>query len=208
MVRAAVPSERAEETRGRIIAAATGLFAEHGYHATSLNDVIAAAESTKGGFYFHFPSKAELALAVVESTRERFRHEVFAAMDPHEHAADQLVSMVRAVAEVAAASGTDIGRLCEELREEPGISRDAINPYGGWIVIVGELLTRARDEGAFDDPELDLRSAALFAVGAYIGVEELLGEKGSRAFVDRIDDHLRFTFRALGLHSRLLEQQA
>ena len=209
MVRAAVPSERAEETRGRIIVAATGLFAEHGYHATSLNDVIAAAQSTKGGFYFHFASKAELALAVIEATRERFRHEVFAAMEPHEHAADQLVSMVRAVAEVAAASSSgDIGRLCEDLREEPGISRDAINPYGGWIVIVEELLTRARDEGSFDDAELDLRAAAQYAVGAYIGVEELVGEKGSRAFVDRIDEHLRFTFRALGLHSRLLEQQA
>ena len=209
MVRAAISSERAEETRGRIVAAATALFSEHGYHATSLNDVIAAAQSTKGGFYFHFPSKAELALAVVESTRERFRREVFAAMEPHERAADQLVSMVRAVAEVAAVSSSgDLGRLCEDLREEPGISRDAINPYGGWVVIVEELLARARDEGAFDDAEIDLPSAAQFAVGAYIGVEELLGEKGSRVFVDRIDAHLRLTFRALGLHSGLLEQQA
>lgn len=206
MVRAAIPSERAEETRGRIIVAATGLFAEHGYHATSLNDVIAAAQSTKGGFYFHFASKAELALAVIEATRERFRHEVFAAMEPHELAADQLVSMVRAVAEVAAGTSSgDIGRLCEDLREEPGISRDAINPYGGWIVTVEELLTRAREEGSSDEPELELRAAAQFAVGAYIGVEELVGEKGSRAFADRIDEHLRFTFRALGLHSRLLD---
>lgn len=180
------------------------LFAEHGYHATSLNDVISAADSTKGGFYFHFPSKAELALAVLESTRERFRREVFAAMEQHELAADQLVSMVRAIAEVSSVFMGDLGRLCEELREEDGIPRDAINPYGGWIVIVRELLARARAEGSFAYPEIDIEAAAQFAVGAYIGVEELIGEKGSRAFVDQVDSHLRLTFRALGLHSRLL----
>jgi AcrR family transcriptional regulator len=202
-----MPSERAEETRRRIINAATTLFAEHGYHSTSMNDVIAAAESTKGGFYFHFPSKAALALAVVEATRERFRREVFAAMELHEQAADQIVSMVRAVAEVAVVSGSgDLGRLCGELREEAEIPRDAINPFGGWIVIAKELMAQARAEGAFDDPEIDLDAAARFAVGAYIGVEQLLGEKGLRVFADRIDDHLRFTLRAIGLHSSLLEQ--
>jgi AcrR family transcriptional regulator len=207
VVKSAIPSERAEETHRRLVDAATTLFAGHGFHSTSLNDVIAAAGSTKGGFYFHFPSKAALALAVVEATRERFRREVFAAMELHDQAADQLVSMVRAVAEVAAVSTSgDLGRLCEELREEAEIPREAINPYGGWIVIVKELFARARAEGAFDDPEIDLAGAAQFAVGAYIGVEQLIGDKASRVFVDRIDDHLRLTFRALGLHSTLLEQ--
>jgi AcrR family transcriptional regulator len=206
VVKTSVPSERAEETRRRIVDAATRLFAEHGFHATSMNDVIAAAGSTKGGFYFHFPSKAALALAVVEATRERFRREVFSAMELHERAADQLVSMVRAVAEVASVSNSgDLGRLCEELREEDDIPRDAINPYGAWVVIVKELMARARSEGAFDDPEIDVAAAAQFAVGAYIGVEQLLGEKGSRVFADRIDDHLRLTFRALGLQSSLLD---
>jgi AcrR family transcriptional regulator len=207
VVKAAIPSERAEETRRRLVDAATTLFGEHGFHSTSLNDVIAAAGSTKGGFYFHFPSKAALALAVVEATRERFRREVFAAMELHESAADQLVSMVRAVAEVAALrTSGDLGRLCEELREEAEIPREAINPYGGWIVIVEELMARARAEGAFSDPEIDVAVAAQFAVGAYIGVEQLIGEKASRVFVDRIDDHLRLTFRALGLDSALLER--
>ena len=65
-------------------------------------------------------------------------------------------------------------------------------------------MARARAEGAFADPEIDVAVAAQFAVGAYIGVEQLIGEKASRVFVDRIDDHLRLTFRALGLHSALL----
>jgi hypothetical protein len=96
----------------------------------------------------------------------------------------------------------DLGRLCQELREEVEVPRDAIDPYAGWIVIVEELLARARSEGAFEDAGIDLRWAAQFVVGAYVGVEELLRDDG---FADRIDDHLRLTFRALGLHSSLLD---
>ena len=204
MARTVIGSDKAEETRRRIIAAAAELFAEHGYHATSLNDVIAAAGSTKGGFYFHFPSKAELALAVLESTRERFRREVFASTELHERAADQMVAMVRAIAEVARTSVSGgLGRLCAELREEPDMPEEAINPYGNWVRIVEGLLVRARSEGSLDG-SMDIASAARFAVGAYIGVEQLAG--GKELLAERIDDHLRFTLRAIGLHSALLER--
>ena len=72
--------------------------------------------------------------------------------------------------------------------------------------IVEGLLVRARSEGSLD-PSIDIASAARFAVGAYIGVEQLAGGKDSPAFVERIDDHMRFTLRAIGLHSQLLERE-
>jgi AcrR family transcriptional regulator len=205
MARAAATSDRAGETQRRLVDAAITLFTEHGYHATSLNDVIAAAGSTKGGFYFHFSSKAELALAAIESTRTSFQREVLAATEQHELAADQLVAMVRAIAKLACATvyGGGFARLCNELRDEPGVPPEALDVYTAWIAIVEEMLVRARAEGALDDG-IDLTSAARYAVGAYAGVEGLDGSKGSTAFYDQIDDHMRFTFRAIGLHSALL----
>jgi AcrR family transcriptional regulator len=207
MVKTAIGSDKAEETQRRIVAAAADLFEAHGYHSTSLNDVIAAAGSTKGGFYFHFRSKAELALAVLETTRERFGREVFAATELHERAADQMVSMARAIAEVSRSSVSGLlGRLCNELREEPDVPDAAINAYGRWVGIVEGLLVRARSEGSLDR-SIDIASAARFVVGAFVGVEQLAGGKQSTAFVDGIDDHMRFTMRAIGLHSQLLEQE-
>jgi AcrR family transcriptional regulator len=205
MARATATSDRAGETQRRLVDAAITLFTEHGYHATSLNDVIAAAGSTKGGFYFHFSSKAELALAAIESTRASFQREVLAATESHELAADQLVAMVRAIAKLACETvyGGGFARLCNELRDEPGVPLEALDVYTAWIGIVEDMLVRARAEGALDDG-IDTPSAARYAVGAYAGVEGLDGSKGSTAFSDRIDDHLRFTFRAIGLHSGLL----
>ncbi len=53
-------------TRDRILAAAERLMTEHGYAATSVDQVIAAASSSKGAFFHHFRSKADLAGQVLE----------------------------------------------------------------------------------------------------------------------------------------------
>jgi len=60
-----VPRDGAE-TRTRILDAAETLTLEQGFAATSLDEVIAAAQTTKGGFFHHFPSKQALARALVE----------------------------------------------------------------------------------------------------------------------------------------------
>ncbi len=51
-----------EDTRTNIMHAALRLFGERGYHATSLQDVIASAGCSKGAFYHYFESKEDLLL--------------------------------------------------------------------------------------------------------------------------------------------------
>lgn len=53
-------------TRTRILDAAEALVIDHGYAATSVDDVIAASASSKGAFFHHFASKQALADALVE----------------------------------------------------------------------------------------------------------------------------------------------
>ncbi|HEX4814203.1 MAG TPA: TetR family transcriptional regulator [Nonomuraea sp.] len=51
----------ADDTRGRILAAARDLFAERGYAATSLADIAAAVGLTKTAVAYHFHPKDRLA---------------------------------------------------------------------------------------------------------------------------------------------------
>lgn len=53
-------------TRTRILDAAQQLVLEQGFGGTSVDAVIESAGTTKGGFFHHFPSKNELARALVE----------------------------------------------------------------------------------------------------------------------------------------------
>src|SRR5664279_5324597 len=69
---------------------ASGLFIEHGYAGTSLDEVVAAARVTKGALYHHFPSKLALFESVFLDVQEATSREVSQALsssrDPWERA--------------------------------------------------------------------------------------------------------------------------
>ena len=54
-----------EETRASLLATARRVFAEHGYAATSMDDLTAQAGLTRGALYHHFGDKKGLLAAVV-----------------------------------------------------------------------------------------------------------------------------------------------
>ncbi|MCY0958063.1 ScbR family autoregulator-binding transcription factor [Streptomyces sp. H27-H5] len=58
--------ERAIQTRRIIVEAAAEMFDELGYDATTIGGLIERIPLTRGGLYFHFTSKEELARAVLD----------------------------------------------------------------------------------------------------------------------------------------------
>lgn len=69
----------------QIITAARELFIEKGYVDTSINDIIRAAQISKGTFYNHFASKNECLIAILDEGREEAsnrRHELIYEKDP------------------------------------------------------------------------------------------------------------------------------
>lgn len=57
---------RANSSRERILATAEGIILQKGYVGTSLDDILDKAAITKGGFFYHFNGKGELARALVD----------------------------------------------------------------------------------------------------------------------------------------------
>lgn len=57
---------RATDTRDRILDLAEQAVLAKGFDATSIDEIVAAAEITKGGFFYHFPDKTALARALIE----------------------------------------------------------------------------------------------------------------------------------------------
>ncbi|WP_068111101.1 TetR/AcrR family transcriptional regulator [Tropicimonas marinistellae] len=54
-------SKRGELTREHILATAKRLIMENGFAGTSVDDILKAAEVSKGAFFHHFKSRADLA---------------------------------------------------------------------------------------------------------------------------------------------------
>lgn len=54
------PEGHRDETRARIIRSAQRLFNTHGFEGVSIDQIMAAADMTRGGFYRYFGSKSDL----------------------------------------------------------------------------------------------------------------------------------------------------
>ena len=63
------------DSRKRILEAASRLFKQRGYDGVGIDEIMAAASMTAGGFYAHFPSKRALFAEVVKHlpTRDQIR---------------------------------------------------------------------------------------------------------------------------------------
>jgi AcrR family transcriptional regulator len=59
MTEAAPSAARPDARRQRLLAAALDLFAEKGFHETSVDDVVAVARTSKSAFYVYFESKED-----------------------------------------------------------------------------------------------------------------------------------------------------
>ncbi|MGW1550288.1 TetR family transcriptional regulator, partial [Streptomyces sp. NPDC002346] len=63
---------RAIQTRRSILVAAAAVFDERGYSSATISEILARAGVTKGALYFHFNSKEELALGVMDVQLDSF----------------------------------------------------------------------------------------------------------------------------------------
>jgi AcrR family transcriptional regulator len=82
------------ERQAQILTIAQDLFATHGFHHISMDDIAERAEVSKPILYRHFPSKLDLYLAVIDERGQALVDSVALALVP-----------VRAAAAAAAASG-------------------------------------------------------------------------------------------------------
>lgn len=70
-------AQRSEATRGALVDAARGLFAERGYAGVGTEEVVRAAGVTRGALYHHFKGgKRDLFRAVVETIEAEIVNEI------------------------------------------------------------------------------------------------------------------------------------
>ena len=65
------PAEQSRSRRERILDAAFSAFAARGYRDTAVDDIAGAAETSKGGIYFHFPSKEAIFRELMQTTADK-----------------------------------------------------------------------------------------------------------------------------------------
>jgi len=184
---------KGEATRAFLLRTAARVFAERGYSGTGLSDLIAASGLTKGAFYFYFPSKSALALAVLRDQQERWlsvvRDRVLAAGG----AIEQFRALTPAMLDLLATEpgAWSITRLTTELAADPATADAVVKPMAEWVGLVADIIRRAQAEGDLR-PGPDPHAVAVILVGAFDGLKTLTdvlnpGSETSELFTRRAE---------------------
>jgi TetR/AcrR family transcriptional repressor of nem operon len=80
--------------RENIIHESQKLFSLKGFLSTGINDIIRAADTSKGGFYNHFCSKEDLFLEVLTESQKIWREKVLTSINEIESPTQKIIQML------------------------------------------------------------------------------------------------------------------
>ncbi|MGQ4403048.1 ScbR family autoregulator-binding transcription factor [Streptomyces hayashii] len=194
--------ERAVRTRRAVLVAAAAVFAEVGYEAATISEILARAGVTKGALYFHFSSKEELAQAVLASQLG-----AIPAVPTRELMLQQGLDEAFVLAHLLAV-GDPLVQGSIRLTVDQGARSDGLDrqaPMRGWIARNAELLGRAKDRGELL-PHIDVDAAARMFVGAFTGVQVLSKiMTGHADLPERVTDLQRHLMAGVAVPAVLLQ---
>jgi AcrR family transcriptional regulator len=153
--------------RAAILAAAQEVFAEQGYGAASVRDIIRRTELASGTFYNYFPDKDAIFVALISDTGKEARRRVRAARRRAHTAEDFVEGGYRAFFEFIV---EDPGRFAFMRRNLDTIRNrfgDAVLPAG--TEELAEDLRAAIDAGHVPPVDVEYCAHAMIAVGLELG---------------------------------------
>ncbi|MFD9687236.1 TetR/AcrR family transcriptional regulator [Kitasatospora sp. NPDC059146] len=161
------PTKRRPLTVAALNDSALALFTEHGFHATSIRDIVARAGLTRGAFYSNYQDKEQLFLALYDQQIDRLLADLRSAFTAA--AATAAFDSATAAAASGSAAAQDVpSRLLRELADRRRVDE-------GWFLLSMEFTLHAARH-----PEV-ARSLAEHEARLIDGLVELIGEATDHA---------------------------
>jgi len=135
--------------REQLLEAAQRLLLERGYEAAALDEVCATAQVTKGGLFYHFESKEQLAAAAIErfygQLVDKGRHAMGAApTDPEQLLWRYLDAIVALLGDPLLSRGCLLGAMALQTPQtHPAVAAAAQTALGDWQATLTELIAAA-----------------------------------------------------------------
>jgi AcrR family transcriptional regulator len=153
--------------RAAILAAAREVFAEQGYGAASVRDIIRRTELASGTFYNYFPDKDAIFVALIAGTGEEARRRVRAARRSARTAEDFVEGGYRAFFEFIVEDPERFAFMRHNLDTMRNRFGDRVLPAG--TEELAEDLRAAIEAGHLPPVDVEYCAHAMIAVGLELG---------------------------------------
>src|SRR3972149_2048858 len=150
MIKGPPRRRRGEETRARLMEAATGVFARSGFDRATVDEIVREAGFSKGAFYVHFESKEDLFWAMLEERISRqqdtFRRAV-GHTQPVAHNGRPILSDVFGLLKEDPVWGSLFAEFGAHALRNEKVRQRLAAMYERWRELIADILSEGREAG-------------------------------------------------------------
>ena len=193
-------------TRRKIIEKSMQLFSVKGYYNTSVSDILAAAELTKGGLYGHFASKEDIWYAVYDEAVGIWKSIVFKGIRNNSDPLRRIEKFIEndmldyLGADVFEGGCFFLNMLVELSGQSASMSKQILRGFVRLSGLLRSWLEEADQKGMLQE-NLDLKEVSNFIIITLNGAAALYISSRDRNILDQTVQQLRFYISQLKVHS-------
>jgi AcrR family transcriptional regulator len=175
--------QQREQTRAKLVDAALDVFALHGYDRATVEEISVAAGHSKGAYYFHFSTKEEILLELLDvwTSEQSQRLKAF------ESVAAPAVALLETLESFLSFADRDerwpplLVEFWAQAQRSHKVRRSLRNAYASWQRDLTRVFRRGMEAGVLSS-SLDVEAGARMMLAAHDGlvVEHCLGDDTSR----------------------------
>jgi TetR/AcrR family transcriptional repressor of nem operon len=180
------------DLRERIVFEALRLFSLKGFLSTSVQDILAAAGASKGGFYNHFKSKEDLFFAVLGEARSIWRTNNLAGLDGIEKPVGKVKKLLGNFKDIylkdtnCLPGGCIFVTLSVELDDQiPALALEVNKGFEGLKSMINRLLDQGKESGELRK-DTDTAAVTEMIFAGILGATVIYGVDKSSEKLDRI----------------------
>ncbi|WP_219225473.1 TetR/AcrR family transcriptional regulator [Pedobacter antarcticus] len=189
---------KAAATRSDILRRSLELIYRQGYQSTSIDDILATTQVTKGAFYYHFRNKEEMGLALIsEAMHDEIWPFIQKSLSASPNFRDNIYEMINGLLFkhpfMTAEYGCPAVNLIQEMAPQSEVFRTALqNSLHKWKRTIETEIIRGQQAGQLS-MECDTGQIALNVITLYHGVRnmgKLLGKTYYTSFLNEFRRYL------------------
>jgi AcrR family transcriptional regulator len=180
----------------KIIHDSLRLFSLKGFLGTSLQDILSAADTSKGGFYNHFQSKEDLFYYVLTEARQIWRSKNLAGLDEIDDPVGKTIKLLQNFRDQYLKDSEDFPGGCVfitlsvELNDQrPHLSEEITKGFVGLKNMIFRLLEQGKETGKLDK-SIDSNTVTEILFAGMLGASVIFG-------VDKSAESLEQSINAL-----------
>ena len=179
------------DLKEKIVHESLRLFSLKGFLSTSIQDVLEAANTSKGGLYNHFESKEDLFFAVLTEASRIWREKNLAGLNEIEKPVQKIKKLLENYRDrylkdsMNFPGGCIFVTLSVELDDQrPHLSRELNKGFAGFKAMIKRLLDQGKESGELRK-EIDTEALTEMIFAGMLGASVIYGTEKSMTSLDQ-----------------------